>query len=261
MLIGFVMLMGNRLNLEPKNKKGLTPLMVALIANKQKAVEVLLAAGADRNAVSEEQAKRSAVHIAVVESEPEILRTFLANGAGTPNLEAVDDSGFKPLYLALSLGKKSSATLLMDVGADIYESQAIHGAAKGGNTENLKLLLSKGVKLTDISHHYWRSGNVTSIDNSSPLYSAATFGDEEMVRCLVAAGDDPHRIFTNKTNLIFFCLNNPTVLRLFLEEYKVNPNQKSDFGLVPIQESPSREAIPILLHNGANPRVVNSRGR
>ena len=262
MLQGFIEKGGKELDLEVRNYNDYTPLMVALKANRQKAVEILVDARACLHARTKENGS-SVLHICAAEADSQILAYLILKGGKTLDLDVTDHKSDTPLHLAIRAGKKKNAELLINAGADLAVNDRgnfLHPATCIGDTQTLNLLLDKGVQVTVGSYTISLGGNVKTITNVTPLFGASIAGDEEMIRRLVCAGDDPHCLFDDNLNLMHFAIRNQKVCQILLEEYKVNPNQLSDDGLTPILRADDSEVLTLLLKNGARPNDVDKYG-
>ena len=115
-----LMLRGN-LDYNGQDSDGRTPLMLAVIGNHEKAVELLLAHGAKLDVTDQE--KRSALHWAVLYQHERVLRLILEGLSIGGQLDACinsyDASGWTPLHMAAHHGFDSGVSLLLEFGADL----------------------------------------------------------------------------------------------------------------------------------------------
>ncbi len=96
---------------------GFFPLGLATFFGHQETVEVLLAAGADVNAVTRESMKVTPLHSAVAARQIGIGRLLLARGAKVNARQA--EGGFAPMHEVAANGDLEFARLLLENGAEI----------------------------------------------------------------------------------------------------------------------------------------------
>src|SRR6185295_18847063 len=96
---------------------GFTPLGLAVFFGHRETVEALLAAGAEVNTPSRESMKVTPLHSAAAARQVEIARVLIAHGANVNAMQA--DSGFTPLHEAALNGNLEFARLLLEHGADV----------------------------------------------------------------------------------------------------------------------------------------------
>ncbi|HXD18149.1 MAG TPA: ankyrin repeat domain-containing protein [Vicinamibacterales bacterium] len=208
---------------------GETPLMTAVDAGNAEAARVLLAHGADVNA-REARGGQTALMWAVANREPAIVKLLLDRGADprarskrgfTPLLFAAqqgdvesgrlllqagadvnDRSGSDrktPLIVAAASGGNAFSALLLDKGADPDLADeggftALHYAALDERGADIvRTLLTHGARpnprTTKDSREYVYAG--VNLTGATPLFLAASRGNVEDVRALLAGGADP----------------------------------------------------------------------
>lgn len=272
MLKGFITQGGQTLNLEARDAKDLTPLMVALQASKEKSIELLLDAGADIHAKSEEC--YSALHLAV-KTNIRVMQLIFQKREGSLNLELKTPFNDTPLYFAIS-GKQTEIAemLIVEKGVNIHGSgepgvrSPLSAAAFTCNNKILKLLLARGAEISEcpLVTCYWDKSKremEPRFLKASPIFGAViNEADEELVRTLIKFGDDPCRILSDNSNILYWSANHPDpkILELFLK-LKINPNQRSYHdGDTPLLKAKKLSHITLLLEYGANPNILDKAG-
>lgn len=208
---------------------GETPLMTAVDKGNMDAVRALLEHGADVNA-KESRGGQTALMWAVASKYPEIVTLLVEHGADvharskgefTPLLFAAQqgdvESGrtllqagagvnesrktdrMTALMVAAASGRKEFSVLLMDRGAnpsltDESGYTALHYAAMDPKrTELVKALLDHGANPNARTTRDTRKNTTSgvSVKGATPLFLAASLGNLETVRALIAGGADP----------------------------------------------------------------------
>jgi ankyrin len=107
----------------------------------QKVIRVLLEKGANANALNRSK-KQTALHIASHHGHADCVRTLLTLGKADVN--AQDDQGFTPLYLASRKGYKAVVIILLEFKAQMHKETGKNtplGIAKArGHLEIINLL-------------------------------------------------------------------------------------------------------------------------
>lgn len=161
---------------------GSTPLIRAAENGHMVKFDLLLAAGANPNAVGDK--KRTPLHKAVIRGNADMVETLLLHGA---DLAAKDSEGFTPLLCAAHWGETEIFKRLLAAGADIGEVSArggdilCHGAV-GGDAELARWLIAEKKFKTDFR------------DNRklTPLHFACNVGHYGYAKVLLEAGADPN---------------------------------------------------------------------
>ena len=208
---------------------GETPLMTAVDAGNAAAARLLLAHGADVNA-RETKGGQDALMWAAANREPAIVTLLLAHGGDprarskrgfTPLLFAAQQGDVESgrlllqagsdvndrsaidrktaLVVAAASGSRDFCALLLDKGAnpDLADDggfTALHYAAMAGNGADIvRALLAQGAqrnpRTTKDSREYVYAG--VNLTGATPLFFAASRGNVETVRALLASGADP----------------------------------------------------------------------
>ena len=99
-------------------------------------------------------------------------------------INAKDNIGFTPLHMAVTMGHREMAELLLVQGADVdardtFGQTSLHQAARWGHKDLAEFLIAKGA---DVNAKDEAGGTV--------LHHAAIQGDESVVELLIARGAD-----------------------------------------------------------------------
>jgi ankyrin repeat protein len=177
------------------SKGGQTALMWAAAGNEPEIVKLLVDRGADVRARS--KGDFTALLFAAQEGDVESGRTLLAAGADPNDLRKRDS--MTALMLAVAGGHAEFSSLLLEKGAnpksgDARGYTALHYAALDSSRLPLiKILLAHSAnpnaRTTRDSPRTSNSG--VSFKGATPLFFAASVGNYEGVRALVAGGADP----------------------------------------------------------------------
>ncbi|XP_071325726.1 B-cell lymphoma 3 protein homolog [Trachinotus anak] len=160
-----------------------TPLHLAVITQQADMVDVLLRAGADPAAL--DRNGQTALHLCCEYNQRECLSVVLSRSSSSTCLESRNYEGLSPLHLAVLLGHKDLARMLLDAGADINamdiksgQSPLMH-AVESNNVDMVHFLIENGCDVNSQSY----SGNTA-------LHSACGRGQVDTVRLLLKSGAD-----------------------------------------------------------------------
>jgi len=219
-------------DIELRDKKGLTPLMLAATAGHEKIVEVLLNHGANIEAKSD-KSKDTALALACSGGRLKIVELLLKRGANKENHNVND---YSPLTLAAAGGHVDIIKLLLANGAEINSRtdsrrglSPLMMAANNGHVAAVRILLEKGsdvnaiigdngyTALTLACYHGKHEVVKILLDNKAyleqrikdgytPLQLAASKGYAEVGRVLLDYGADvnapPSTLKTRKVALL-----------------------------------------------------------
>lgn len=166
------------LHINSKDSLGDTPLIIASACGKLEAVCLLLEKGA--KSLITGQLGRNPLHAAAQCGHAAIIEKLLFHGAGM--IDSKDNDGSSPLRLATTSGKREAVQFLLDAGADLsvnlknrFDTSLLHAAAKGGDVEIIKTMLSRGL-----------DANSKDSDGRTPLMIAELNGKTEAVAFLLS---------------------------------------------------------------------------
>jgi ankyrin repeat protein len=164
-----------------------TPLHVAVSERDIEIAAILIANGADVEAVSEQQGSR-ALHLAAEFGDVPMLALLLDRGA---DIEARDNVSRTPLLRAVAAGHTDAVRLLLDRGTEADAREELKGrtplmiASYNGRLDIVELLIERGADV-----------NATDSNGESSLYFAAgqpsfsNAGGGALIEYLVAHGAD-----------------------------------------------------------------------
>lgn len=167
---------------DARNRSGMTPLMTAAFMGNADAAAVLLDAGADVNVAADGSGGATPLITAAIRGHAPTVKLLIARGA---KLEAATTEGHTALITAALLGNTKAAGELVGAGADLSAREAmgmtpLHAAAKEGQLAVADLLVKAGAKLEATARH-----------DARPLHLACLNGHAAVVKLLLDAGADP----------------------------------------------------------------------
>lgn len=264
-----------------------TPLFLAAINGRSKALEVLLQRGADPDG----DTPMIPLAYAIDRGETEIVRLLLEYGAdvnrGDPENMRL---GKTYLHQCAAKGRPGAAGLLLDRGLDVNRSDknggtALHEAVAEKQYEMIELLLDRGA-----------DPGARDAGGNTPLHTAALAGYSQAIPLLVKKGADPEAlneegkppvilaaesacaecvqvIFKHAPNPLALYEGNafvpamesddPVILELFLD-LGADPGQVNEDGTTALHFAARRgkvHTIKALLARGADPNARDSHGR
>jgi len=183
---------------EGRVPSGATALIVAAQNGYDPIVVVLIAAGADGNAVTSgeaAQAGRTALHFAAQNGHQEVVATLLAQEV---SVDARTGQGFTPLHLAAESGHAATARVLIGAGADIEArnqsgATPLISAIMDGQDETAIALLELGANV-----------DVPTDNGISALMMASYLGNERVVEALLGRGADTNYTDGDKNTALDF---------------------------------------------------------
>lgn len=121
-----------------------------------------------------------------------MVKWFIANGF---DVNQVDKRGGTALSTAIFAGAPLETTsLLLDNGADIGSSNALHMAAAADNVAMLDFLLKRGASIDqrqNESHPWVHEWSIRPMGSGTSLFNAGSRGHKESVEFLLGKGANP----------------------------------------------------------------------
>ena len=161
------------IDINVRNNAEQTPLMMGIIKNNAKAVEVLLNHGAQIEVCPHELYKNSLyaaiagdkkLHEDIDEQRDLSVLELLLNRGGDPNQQLCSKEGITPLHVAAHFGAINIIDMLIKHGANVRikncrDATPMHFAALAKKTEAVKRLIEHGATLEEesgsIDHRFW----------------------------------------------------------------------------------------------------------
>jgi ankyrin repeat protein len=230
---------------------GSTPLHEAVRAGDVKAVDALLARGADPKAAT--RYGITPIHIAALNGHVASVQRLLAAGV---DVDAATTGGETTLMTAARAGRTELVRLLLDRGARVDARDAVRAqtalmwAVTEGHADVVKLLVGKGADVnarttvTQPRGQYVpaRAGGAsgqgiirqralpTADGGMSPLLFAVRDGNVEMTRLLLELGADINQASGNNTSpLLIALLNGQVALATELLQRGADPNREDAY--------------------------------
>jgi ankyrin repeat protein len=169
-------LLDKGIDVNAKDKNGMTPLIRALKNENKEMVELLIANGADVKV--RDISGHTPLHLAALMGYKAVLELLMAKDA---DVNSKNNAGGTPLHSAAWLGRKDAAELLIAKGADLGAKDKdgatpLHYAK---NKDIAELLIAKGADI-----------NAKNSQGNTPLHRAAEQGRNDVAELLIAKGAD-----------------------------------------------------------------------
>ena len=295
-----------------EHRRGQTALMWAAAQNHTAVARILLETGA--GAATRSTNGFTPLLFAAQQGSTEIVRLLLAAGAdiddaapdgiaGDTNAQVLfrADTEASALLVAIDSGHPQTSLLLIAQGADPNHNGAgrtpLHAATQQAMPTVIRALLEAGAdpnarltKRTPYLSRYIRLGNglVPSLVGATPFWLAASYGDLEIMRLLVAAGADPLLPSSDNTTALMvaagadyvegqdkygrrsFAAYYETLQQRALDAIKyclelgLDINAVNDNGQTPLHGAVyfgGTLVVPYLVEHGAQLDVINHRGQ
>jgi ankyrin repeat protein len=235
-----------------KEKYGSYPLHIALKEKWNDAAALLVARGADVNAITRYD-KTTPLHWAALNGNNDMVALLIGKGA---DVEINAYTGETALHNAVCNGHKDTVELLIRKGANVNAKGSggltpLHEAAAGGHNGIVALLIEKGADV-NLASELWRL---------TPLHSAARYGSKDAAVMLIEKGADVNpKDVHGETPLHRAAMGGQRDTAAMLIEKGADVNSKEDVGWTPLHraaKSGSKETVVMLIEKGAelNPKA------
>src|SRR5262245_58833885 len=253
-------LLDNGADVNARDAKGNTPLILASLYASPECVQLLIEKGADANAAN----KAGATPLIRAATNYEKARLLVAAGAKVRVRTAL---GNTPLLLAARrAGNSRTVELLLERGARATErndagvSPVLAGAASG-DVNTVRLLLDAGAKADAFPKSNDPRATVLA-GFRTPLMWAAYHNDVRMVRLLLERGADPNQSTYYGNPLSHACWSDSFEAAELLLAQDANVNARDAMAnFTPLHwaagtESPRPQLVKLLLEHGADPNAA-----
>ncbi|XP_071094922.1 putative ankyrin repeat protein RF_0381 [Haliotis cracherodii] len=246
----------NVIDLNSREKEGMTPLLLSAYLGESDAFDLLIGRGADISSVND--FGDNILHFSCRGGNVDIVKYVLKQNV--VDIESRDNEGMTPVLLAAFWGKRDAFDLLIGRGADtkvvnINGDNILHNSCRGGNVDIVKSVLKQNV--VDIS----------SRDNEgmTPVLLAAFFGERDAFDLLIGRGADISGVNDFGENILHFSCRggNVDIVKYVLKQNVVDINSRDNEGMTPVLLAAfwgERDAFDLLIGRGADTKVVNING-
>ncbi|XP_067656244.1 serine/threonine-protein phosphatase 6 regulatory ankyrin repeat subunit B-like [Haliotis asinina] len=239
-----------------RNKEGVTPVMTAAGRGRREVYDLLVAKGADVSLVA--HGGFNILHSAVKGGHVEIVKRVLSQGI--VDINSRDKEGVTPVMWAAGRGRREVYDLLVAKGADVSlvahgGFNILHAAVKGGHVEIVKSVLSQNI--VDI--------NSRDKEGVTPVMWAAGRRRREVYDLLVAKGADVSLVAHSGLNILHAAVKggHVEIVKSVLSQDIVDINSRDKGGRTPVMWAAGRrrrEVYDLLVAKGADVSLVAHGG-
>lgn len=210
-----------------------------------------------RTTLDQDQDGNYPLHLAAHLGHEEAVEVLVNNRA---ELNLLNSRGKTPAHIAFLEKKFPILEYLVNAGADVNFGMQhngwtlLHLASEKGNTNLVRLLLSKEAKVDQLTKGGWTA-----------LLVACSNGAEGAVELLLASGASVKNITPERGETALHLaarLDNPRILTMLIAA-NADPNARNEFGQTPLMCACNQVQtgnVKVLLDKGADPRLTTNSG-
>ncbi|XP_046340859.2 putative ankyrin repeat protein RF_0381 [Haliotis rufescens] len=246
----------NVIDLNSREKKGMTPLLLSAYFGERDVFDLLIGRGADTSSVND--FGENILHFSCRGGNVDIVKYVLKQNV--VDIESRDNVGMTPVLLAAFWGKRDAFDLLIGRGADptvVDENgdNILHHSCRGGNVDIVKSVLKQNV--VDINSR--GNGGMT------PVLMAAVFAKRDVFDLLIGRGADTTGVDEDGENILHLSCKggNLEIVKYILKQDIVDINSDRTDGMTPLLLSAylgERDVFDLLIGRGADISSVNDFG-
>ncbi|XP_067653215.1 serine/threonine-protein phosphatase 6 regulatory ankyrin repeat subunit B-like [Haliotis asinina] len=248
-------LMQSIVDINAKNSKGETPVLLAARCAKREVFDNLVRKGADLSVIDEDD--DNILHYACRGGNVNIVNYILMRNSVDINRKG--RGGLTPVMLAAWRAKREVFDSLVKKGADLsgfenYGKNILHLACEGKDVEIVKRILR--LHIVDINSRF---------NEMTPLLLAVKYEPRNVFQLLLESGADPSLVNRDGDNVLHLaCMRgDEEIVKRVLKLHTLNINCRGSKGRTPLllaAEYSSYNMFELLLESGADPSAVNSNG-
>ena len=241
-------------NIDSKTGEGDTPLMLATLWGKLRAVKWFLEKGA--SVACENNVGWNTLHCAAQGGVTDIISLIHTH---LPNIDSKTSNGYTPLMVAASHGELLAVKWFLEKGATVACENnmgwnTLHYAAMGGDTDNISLI-----------HTHLPNIESKTGKGLTPLMVAASCGKLQAVKWFLEKGAIVTSVESHGCNILYYAAHgdDPDTID-FILTHLTNIESKTVYGETPLiiaVRLGKLQGVKCLLERGANPLAEDNKGQ
>ncbi|XP_067653193.1 ankyrin-3-like [Haliotis asinina] len=253
-IVNFI-LMQNIVDINEKNRVGITPVMLAADAGEREAFDILVQKGADLSAIDDHG--DNILHWACRGGNVKIVNFILMRN--NVDINRKGRGGLTPVMLAAWRAKRDVFDSLVRKRADLSGFQndgknILHLACQGTNVEIVKHILR--LHIVDINFRF---------NEMTPLMLAVKYHPRDVFQLLLESGADPSLVNRDGDNVLHLaCVRgDEEIVKQILKLHALNINCRGSKGRTPLllaAEYNTCNVFELLMESGADPSAVTNDG-